>query len=140
MTIKNSIVSFFDFTTRIEIFYNGQKNIFLKSDKEFDLILNSLKTITKNSHDMPAFGVAIHNEVLRALKYGYWIELVFNNKNTFNNMPFESLLIEVNSEHTGFNLFRKVNGKYDGRCFYLTLNCNMKPLHDTLSFFELPTI
>ena len=47
-------------------------------------------------------------------------------------MDFEGLLIKVEKDWHGFNLIRKNNGKYDGRCFYLSLENSMDELYETL--------
>lgn len=130
---KESVVSVFNQTANIAVYNNGEKSLFFKGDDKFESILNSLYAITNDSNDMPALGVALNSEVVNAKQQGVWIELVFDSEKSFNDMPFECLLFEVNPKNSGFNLIRKTNGKYDGRCFYLSLQNDMKLLSKTLT-------
>ena len=129
---KNSITNYFYEASSMTISHNDKKCLFFKGDDKFELVFNELKATTQNAHDMPAFGVSIHNDTIDAKESSTWIELNFDSPQEFNEMPFESLLFEIKPEDQGFNLIRKVNGKYDGRCFYLNLNSNMKNLYDVL--------
>ena len=129
----NSICDYFSNISNIATYTNEGKSLYFRGDDKFEALLSALKTITDNSHDMPAYGVAQDKDVIEAKKNGTWIELVFDKTEIFNEMPFDALLIEVKSEDSGFNLIRKHNGKYDGRCFYLSLSGNMKPLFDKIN-------
>ena len=95
-------------------------------------MLNALEDICTGAFDMPAFGVSLDGETREAMKSGYWLELLFDGEHNFNKMNFEALLINVNSDYTGFNIIRKVNGKYEGRCFFLNLNGTMGQLFDAI--------
>ena len=131
--MKNSLITnYFEQASSITITNNGQESSFQKGDDKFESVLNSLELITKKSHELPAFSVALDGETRTVKQSGLWLELNFNTEQTHNEMPFESLLIEVNSKHSGFNLIRKQNGVYDGRCFYLDLNGNMSHLETTI--------
>ena len=70
---------------------------------------------------MPAFGVSLNDETIQAKQTGVWIELFYETTCLNNEMPFDSLLIQVEPENTGFNVIRKYDDKYDGRCFYIDL-------------------
>ena len=133
MTNKNeSVVSVFGNTINIVVYHNGNKHLFFKGDDKFEKIYKSLIETTNLSHDMPAFGVSLHDETNNELKTGTWVELVFEFENSFNDMPFDTLLFKVEAENSGFNLIRKFNGKYEGRCFYLSLADNMSKLQKTI--------
>ena len=129
----NDLTSYFSTATQIAIYQQSEKSIFVKGDEKYELLINALVLICADSHEMPAFSVAEDKNTLDALASGIWLELEFNTTQTYNEMPFDSLLIEVNSEFSGFNLIRKHNGKYDGRCFYLDLSSNMKHLLDAIN-------
>lgn len=129
---NNSITDYFNHTSAITIIKNGEKFSFLKGDDKFQSLLSSLIIVTKNSQDMPAFGVSLDNETKSKLLSGTWIELEFNETNFFNQMPFDALLIEVDETYQGINIIRKNNGTYDGRCFYLNLKNNMSELSITI--------
>ena len=133
MTNKNeSVVSVFEKTINLIVYDNGNKHLYFKGDDKFEKIYKSLIETTDLSHDMPAFGVSLHNETNNALKTGTWVELVFDTEKSFNDMPFDTLLFKVEAEDSGFNLIRKFDGKYEGRCFYLSLDDNMNNLKNTI--------
>lgn len=128
---RDSITNYFDLISNIDVFNNGKKLNYFKGDDKFELILKELVLATKDSHDMPAFAVSLHNETIKEKQDGLWIELNFDNTQTFNEMPFDSLLFKVEENDSGLNLIRKHNGKYEGRCFYLNLNENLNNLLKT---------
>ena len=123
----------FLFATSITITQNNEKTTYLKGDDKYELLLESLLQTTKDAQDMPAFGVSLDNETKSALENGTWLELEYNIPQTFNEMPFDALLIEISDEFEGINIIRKNNGKYDGRCFYLNLKSNMQELSNIIS-------
>ena len=129
----NTLPDVFDKSTNITIFKNGTEYSYFKGDDKFEILLSSLKTITKNSKDMPAFGVSLDNETKQEKLKGIWFELKFKNTLHFNDMPFDALLFKVEKDNSGFNLIRKNNGTYDGRCFYLNLNSNMGDLYKLIN-------
>lgn len=134
MESKNfeTITESFDSAVCIYLYVDGEKTTFNKGDQKYEQILNSLKKITDGAYDMPAFGVSLDGETRKSINTGFWIELEFETTLECNGMLFESLLIEVNSGYGGFNLIRKTNGKYDGRCFYLQLQTTMQLLFDEI--------
>lgn len=130
----NEVTDCFSLAQSITIYNNNDITTYSRNSNEFNDILSSLISITTTSHQMPAFGVSLDRETRLALKKGLWLELNFNHTYTSSEMPFNALLIEVNAQYTGFNIIRKFNGKYDGRCFYLNLvNTNMQQLYDSLT-------
>ena len=106
---------------------------FEKGNDKFEDALKTLKEITLHSHEMPAFGVSIDEYTRKDRQKGIWMELVFDSPCKHEGMDFDSLLINVTENAYGFNLIRKVNGKYDGRCFYLSLDNSTKPLYTLLN-------
>lgn len=129
---NDSIRNYFADAKSITIIKNDDKFCYTKGDDKFEEILFSLLSVTKNSHDMPAFGVSIDSETKKAIQSGTWIELQFKTTKTFNEMPFDALLIQIEEDYQGINIIRKNNKKYDGRCFYLNLKSNMKHLSDII--------
>ena len=94
-----------------------------------------IKFIFNNSREMPAFGVALHDDTIEAMKNGVWLELTFDKIYTHNEMVFEKLLIKVEENLTGFNIIRFYGGQYQGRCFYIDLvNYDTSKLYDMLVF------
>ena len=130
---SNSITNYFSKASALTIIENGTKTSYLKGDDKFEEILASLSKITSGAHDMPAYGVSLDKDTKKAIESGLWLELKFKTPETFNELPFESLLFEVSPSYEGFNLIRKNNNKYDGRCFYLNLKGNMKTLSNEIN-------
>ena len=128
-----NIIDCFSHASSINIYIDNEKTTFIKGSDEFINILSALEMLTQDSHEMPAFSVSLDYETKKAIKDGVWLELNYSSKQAVNELPFSSLLIEVNENYYGFNLIRKQNGKYEGRCFYLNLNNkNMSALHSYL--------
>lgn len=100
---------------------NGNKSIFEKNNQEYNKIINNLKNVYSNGFIMPAFGVSLHSETIKQLKNGKWLELVYNESQEKNGLAYESLLIKLESGY-GFNIIRKYNNKYEGRCIYISLD------------------
>lgn len=101
--------------------------------EDIDSLNNILCEMLNESHQMPAFGVSIHTETLQAIKRGLWLKLQYNGTQMVDDMPFDELLIEVNSEFSGFNIVRGNRGIYEGRCYYIDLIDNtMQPLYEYL--------
>lgn len=98
------------------------------SGKQIDVNLNDLKQaleeLTDKSYFSPAFGVSIHKQTVEAMKKDLWIEFGYNQENSFAEMPFTKLLIQLKPDMYGFNVIRYYNNEYSGRCFYLNLNQN----------------
>jgi hypothetical protein len=130
---NTSITHFFHEVVSITITKNGEKFSFLKGDDKFETIISALESTTTSSHEMPAYGVSLDGETKSRMQSGTWLELEFKIPKTHNDLPFEALLIEINEDYQGFNLIRKNNNKYDGRCFYLNLENNMKTLSNEIN-------
>ncbi len=122
----------FSYASSINVINNDEKLTFNSEQQTFQQVIDCLKQITLDSHDMPAFSVSLDYETRQAIKSGLWLELEFNTLQSVNGLPFTALLISVNSNDSGFNLIRKFNGKYEGRCLYLSLEGDMTPLSEKL--------
>ena len=126
----NSITEYFKNAKSITIIKNDEKFSYVKGDDKFEELLSALQNVTKDAHEMPAYGVSLDSDTKQAMQTGTWIELQFETFKMHNDLPFEALLIEVNENYEGINIIRKNNKTYDGRCFYLNLKSNMKNLSD----------
>ena len=101
---------------------------------DIDNLNNVLRKMLEDSYDMPALGVSIHTEVIKGINQGTWLKLQYNGTQYVDDMPFDELLIEVNSEFGGFNIIRGNKGIYEGRCYYVNLyNSTMQTLSDYIS-------
>ena len=106
----------------INCYNDGKIRSIAKDDAGFDNIIDELSEIFDGCKEMPAFGVSLHNDTVNALKYGVWIELLFDKVHIHNGMQYERLLINLIDGSYGFNIIRYYDGKYEGRCFYIDLN------------------
>lgn len=127
-----NLVNVFDFANSINIIYDNSTHTFSREDKEYDEIINAFYKIAEKSHEMPALGVSLHEDTVNEMQSGLFVEFVFDGTQIYNDMPFDALLIKVEKENTGFNIIRKYQDKYEGRCYYLQLNQDMQHLYDTL--------
>ena len=126
------LIDYFSYAESIIVYKDSNTEEYNKHTPQFDLLLDSFLITCEGAHEMPAFGVSLHNETILALTKGTWIEFKFNKSLTHNEMPFSRLLIEVNGEYSGFNIIRYHNEEYSGRCFYFNLNTNMQKLYNTI--------
>ena len=116
----------------LTLYVDGSALKIEKNDDNFEKIMASLGEITFGSHEMPAFGVSLDELTRQDMQSGIWLELEFDKTYSMSGMGFDALLIKVESEHSGFNLIRRNGGKYEGRCFYLSLENTMKELDDCI--------
>ena len=128
----NSIPEIYGEAVQIVYYCDGVATTYDRDDVEFAKMVAALAAISQGSHDMPAFGVSLDAETRQARQSGMWVELIFDGEKYFNDYNFDSLLFQVKPDDAGFNLIRQVNGKYEGRCLYLSLDGPMQALADTL--------
>ncbi len=130
-TMEGNILEILTVPQNVIVYSEGNK-INIDSDS-FETIKTELEKLVSISREAPAFGVSLHDETIEAMKSGLWIEFEYNKTITHNEMPFESLLINVVGDYNGFNIIRKYENKYYGRCFYVYLNnYNMSALEKAI--------
>lgn len=117
------LVDIVDKIESFEVYNSGEKELIFKQDVSFVKIKNNINNLFSNSRLMPAFGVSLHNETLKELKSGNWLQINFSELLTKNGLPFNSLLIRL-EEVQGLNLIRLYQNRFDGRCLYLDLDSN----------------
>ena len=134
ITLKQELTinNFFEKEKSITIFKNGKSRIFKENEKEFKNIIQQFTEQTQNSVEMPAYAVSLHNETIKAINDGLWIQFNFEQEKTHREMPFDALLININKDYCGVNVIRHYNSKYEGRCFYLNLDNNLNDFYDFL--------
>lgn len=117
----------------IETHVNGETLTHNSNSAEFDEILSQMDIMLTGSHEMPAFGVSLDNETKDAMKKGVWLKLIYDKTFVHNEMPFDSLLIQIEKDWTGFNIYRGNNGIYEGRCFYIDIvDSDMSELYEVI--------
>jgi len=124
----------FDKAAEIRVYTDGEIKNYAQGGQAFGEILGGWHNLISGAHIMPAYGVSLNRETIKAVKSGKWVEFCFDTIYESGGMPYEKLLIEVKREYYGFNLIRynKSYG-YDGRCFYYDLNGkNMSEFYELL--------
>lgn len=123
-----------EYVEKINVYNDGEILCYGKRDDKFDKICVAWQDMLSSSRQMPAYGVSLHGETVKALKEGVWVEFGFDKSYSNSGMPFEKLLVSVVPEFTGFNIIRyNKKAGYDGRCFYFDLvNNDMSQLYDCL--------
>ena len=121
---ENSLTDCLNYVESFEIFENGNIEMIDFKHKKFNLILNKVKDLFCESRLMPAFGVSLHKETLNEMKNGSWLQINFSKQQMKNGLNFNSLLFKLEKTQ-GFNLIRLYENKYEGRCLYLDLNCEI---------------
>ena len=106
----------------VKIYNDGKQTVYRVGDDGFKEICAEWNAMIEGAHQMPAYGVSLHAETMKALNEGVWAEFTFPQTFSSNGMPYEKLLVNVCPEWTGFNIVRyTAEYGYDGRCFYYDL-------------------
>lgn len=134
MCICIELENVFEKAENINVYNDGAVVTYSAQTDGYKNILKAWNIMLDGAHLMPALGVSLHNETLKELKGGLWVEFDFSKLYECNGLPFEKLLIAVHDDYYGFNLIRYTQEYgYDGRCFYYDLvNKNMSSLYDLL--------
>ena len=131
----NNLEEVFADSYQIDLLINNEKYEYDNNDQEYYKILVLFDEMLTGSRQVPDLGVSLDNETRKAIKNGVWLEFNYDITRYNNDLPFDSLLIEVNQNYGGFNIIRKYNNKYEGRCFYINLenNSRMNKLYNYLT-------
>lgn len=133
--MDNNILEVMSNANEIVIYQDNTSTTLTPNEEGFKTIANELMRLSASSRECPAFGVSLHNETIEAMSSGLWLECKFNQTSTHNEMPFDTLLIQVVGEYTGFNIIRKYDNKYEGRCFYVDLiDLDLSTLENLIEF------
>ena len=114
------IVEVLDRADSIECWVDNEKHSINK-----DSLMESIELMMNGSHEMPAFGVSLDEETKGKMKAGVWVQFNYDKTCEYNEMRFDSLLIEIRRDDNGFNIIRKYENKYEGRCYYVDLAGDM---------------
>lgn len=124
----------FEKAENINVYNDGKVVTYSAQTDEYKSILKAWNEMLDGAHLMPAFGVSLNRETVKAMKEGLWVEFDFNKIYESGGMPYKKLLVAVKRGDNGFNLIRYMQEYgYDGRCFYYDLvNKDMSGLYDLL--------
>ena len=114
---QKTIQQYLSSSNQAKVIVDGEFNEVRDTQK----LNNILSDMLKDGHEMPAFGVSIHTETLKAINNGVWLRLQYNGTQVVDEMNFDELLIQVEPNYTGFNIIRGNRGIYEGRCYYVDL-------------------
>ena len=128
------LMNIFPLAQEIRVYRQGECRSYVCGEK-FEEIVAEWNAMTASALPMPAYGVSIDSETVRALAGGVWVEFRYSAPMTCEDMPFERLLIEVQPQFMGFNVIRyNSDGGYAGRCYYIDLNGrNMGKFYECLA-------
>ena len=118
---------------KIEVISDGVVKSFSRADARAKSILSAIASMNEGGWEMPGYGVSIDRLTREEMKKGMWLRLVYDERQTRNEMPFDSLLIRVKGEYCGYDLIRESDGKYQGRVFYFNLQ-EGKTMRDLYKF------
>lgn len=118
----------------INIYNDGKIAVYGLNETPYNQIVYAWKLMTNGAHEMPAYGVSLNKETVKAMNEGLWVEFVFSKQLWHSGMPFEKLLIKVEKTSFGFNIIRyNSEDGYSGRCYYFDLiGKNMSKFYDFL--------
>ena len=105
----------------VEYFKNGEKFELSSNEEWFEDFKEQLFEIFSNSRSLPSLGVSLHEETKKELKHGEWIQINFKDRMEENGLIYDGLLFRL-EQTCGINLIRILDGKYEGRTFYLDLD------------------
>ncbi len=135
MGVPMMIMSFFHaydalpFASDYNVLIDG-KTIELTVDEK-EQLRTQVELLLEKSHTMPAFGVVTQDIYQESIKDGFYVSIKFDNIVTINELPFDELVFGVNKGHSGFNLLRGIDGVFEGRCIYISLeDGNMDELYN----------
>lgn len=141
MGVPMMIMSFFEaievlpYATDYNLYVNG--NVVEISQSERDEIQEKVEILFKNAHTLPAFAVTTDEFFHEQLQDGIFVSIKFDNVLHLNELPFDELAFKVEKDTHGFNLYRGMNGIFQGRCIYIDMmDGDMNELYDFLSGFN----
>ena len=105
---------------QVSSFYNGKQIVFREEDGK--KVIDLFDDLISSAREMPAYGVALHNETTQQIQNGIWLEFGYDNCKVHNGLYYNKLLLKLEEDIYGFNLIRYYNNKYEGRCFYFDLD------------------
>ena len=118
----------------INVYNEGKMTAYRPDEMPYNKIVEGWMILTESVREMPAFGVSLNDETIKARNSGLWVEFVFDKQYTHSSMTFEKLLVKVEKEWQGFNIVRyNTQGGYNGRCYFFDLvGNNMSQFYDIL--------
>ena len=135
MVMQVELEKMTDYAKSVSVYSDGETRVYKAGEDKFNLICTEWNSMIFGAHEMPAYGVSLNDETVKAMKSGVWAEFSFGKTLSSGGMPYEKLLVNVEPQWTGFNIIRyTAKHGYDGRCFYYDLvNKDMSSFYDCLT-------
>ncbi|MDE6583250.1 MAG: hypothetical protein K2K31_01185 [Clostridia bacterium] len=134
------ILSFFETTdvlpyvTSTSLLVDGQ--IIEMTLDEQQTLQEQVASLFEGSKTMPAFGVIFDEMYKEEITSGTYISLRFPQLVQVNGLPFDEIVFKVESDWTGVNLYRGINGVFNGRCIYIEFDKNMNEIYNFIHNLE----
>ncbi len=145
MGVPMVVMSFFEaidalpFVAKIDLISDG--HVLELSQDQQETLRKQVEKLFENSLTMPAYGVVRDQDYREEIKNGDYISLKFNQMMEVNELPFDELVFDVQSDFQGFNLMRGINGVFEGRCIYISLiDKDMSELVNTIQQIKNPSL
>ena len=106
---------------QINLYQCGKKKEIKLNRIQKAVVKNYFSDILKDAHILPSLGVSLHDETKKEMQSDEWVEILFSSEKAFEGMNFEGLAFKL-EETNGLNIIRILDGKYEGRNFYIMLN------------------
>lgn len=121
-----------NYADAVTVYVNGNATTFCREGDAFAAVCSVWEGLLKPSRQMPALGVSLHNETIKELKKGTWLEFSFPETYANEGMWFDKLLVKLVPETPCFDIVRYTEKYgYEGRCLHFNLVCNtLSPLYE----------
>ena len=126
-----SFVDILNYDFKISATYNGNE-VILEQEQQ-DELKNILVETFSNSHDIPTIFVTTNDTAKEQMQDGYYLNLKFKEKVSFNDYIFDELAFLVENESSQVCMLRGNNGNFEGRCLYFILENDMSNVYNYLN-------
>ena len=135
MVMQIELENITQYAKGVNVYIEGSVKAYPVGCEKFEEICVRWNEMLVGAHQMPAFGVSLHEDTLREMQKGVWAEFEFDGRFTSNEMSYEKLLVAVRPDWCAFNIIRYVEEQgYYGRCFHYNLGAN-----DMSAFYKVLT-
>ena len=105
-----------------KIIKNGELQVFIEGKEvDIDNANNLLLDTITDCYLAPCMAMADEEQLNIARNKGVWLEISFNELQTYKDFDFEKLLITLLPKHDFLVLHRYIDGKYQGKSITVNL-------------------
>jgi len=80
--------------------------------------------ILEGSYTTPSYITANHKDIIKAKEKGLWLEFFFECCQSYKDLEFDSLLVNIKPKYNFINFIRCKDGEYSGKCINFNLAIN----------------